>query len=276
LGQIERQPAIQSSEQSASLCRGVQGILQSAEFQTLLVNWSIYAERQAGVDKGSAFRLSPNCTLGKLDSFVYYAPAVADTMFPRGSMPWTLLRETCFWRFSNGTAGESPEVFRKMAGRELHRLQGTDHSGPVSHLLLAKALRKVFPDSPQFAAQIAGQGFTELSDEDFLKDAKLLTHGDHGIAVACRAVVGHLSKQSATDQQQILELLPENWRAPLAQIMLRLNEPTNEPVDEAIAHVLLETWHNGLRESVAAELRSMSTEVAQAQIPDDPGAATAK
>jgi hypothetical protein len=142
--------------------------------------------------------------------------------------------------------------------------------GPVSYVLLAHVYRSSFSGKERYDAKVATKGLADLNDAAIAKDVKLLTEGDHGLAIACRAATELLGKMSHEDQRQLLELVPEDFRGVIRQLIDRRNEKPDEPPADALKHVLMETWHGGLRDAVAAELRSLSVQIAEKPEVDQP------
>ncbi|MEX2315908.1 MAG: hypothetical protein WD669_02075 [Pirellulales bacterium] len=188
-----------------------------------------------------------------------WVPMLADRVFPRGSWPWTLSRELCFYTHAAAKDGEFGEDFRKKSQAELNRLHATGALGPVS-LFLATRMARPWKEYANFTAQ---QGLSDLSDEAFLKDVRLLTDGDQWLASATRVIVEQLGKSTPEEQDQLIRFLPEGSREPIARLIkVRREHPTELP-SVSIMSALLDSWHHGLRETVEAELRRFAAQVAE-------------
>jgi hypothetical protein len=59
-------------------------------------------------------------------------------------------------------------------------------------------------------------------------------------------------------------------RAVIRQLNVRRSETPDELPADAMKHVQMETWHSGLRDSVEAELRSLSVQLAEKPEADEP------
>jgi hypothetical protein len=274
LEQCERQPAIQRDSARLGFCRAARQLVESRELREALAEMHSDAADKDEDGDGSKFRMADgpvNEGSGWTAKVLPYVPAAADAAFPHGSMPWTIVREYCFWHHANGEADQSFDEFRKHAAREFDRLLLRENLGPVGHLLLARALRTVFyRSSNKNSAMAAERGLAALTDVAIANDVELLTEGDHGLAVACRAATELLGKMSRDDQRQLLELVPEEFRRTIRQLIDRRSERPEEPAADAMKLVLMETWHSGLRDAVEAELRRMSVQIAEKPEADEP------
>ena len=145
---------------------------------------------------------------------------------------------------------------------ELARVWSLDF-GPVSAL----TVMTIFSDPKLHVSllpeMLAARGTETLSVDYFLRDVRLVTAGDHGLAVVCRAVADEFGKLPAEDQGQIIQSLPASWRVPVDRFTKRRAEQPTEPVGTALESVLVETWQSGLSDIVAAKLRSTSAEIAR-------------
>jgi hypothetical protein len=75
---------------------------------------------------------------------------------------------------------------------------------------------------------------------------------------------------SKEDQRQLLEVVPEDFRGVIRQLIARRNKNPDEPAADAMKHVLMATWHSDLRDAVEAELRSFSVQIAAKPEADEP------
>jgi hypothetical protein len=272
LEQCERQPFIAKQSSRLSFCRAARQLIESRELREALAEMRSDSRDNDDGHNLPKFQIADVQNADGSDWFAKtlpYGPSTADVLFPHGSMPWTLVREYCFWRLSSGQADENFDEFKKQTKRELNRVL-SDDMGPISHVLLARAFHSISSDSPKFGAAVAQKGLAELSDAAIAKDVELLTNGDQGLAVACRAGTELLGKMSEEDQRQLLELVPEDFRAVIRQLIVRRGEKPDEPPADAMKHVLMETWHSGLRDAVEAELRSLSVQIAEKAEADKP------
>lgn len=264
LGQVQKQPAIQQKPALAIACRHAALVLHNP-----LVRDRIIALARDDDDSGSKderFRIPLNIhgdkELGFYSMLCSYLPVVADEVFPRGSWPWTLCRESSFYHFSDGVVDKDDDVWAAAGGRELKRWIKKSESGPVSTWMLLKCLRGLYSDD-RFSF-IAAIGSKDYSNEAFLKDVHLLTRGDHGLAVACRAMAEQCGSFSEEEAEELQIYMPAEAHNALKRLVARRKAKPEEPPGDAIEAVLLEYWHDGLKDFVESELRAMSTNVARA------------
>ena len=274
LQQIGRQPPVRMSPSLSRLCHRGEVILNSAIAKQRLADWTQEWGLQQSDKAANKFEIAAPKSTASADwsgVMTFWLPAFADEFFPRSSWPWTLCREVTFYKFSDGAADESTDEWIGSATRELSRWFKHSDDGPVSSLLLAQTLCKIYYDRQDSFSFIALKGSRDLSDEAFLKDVRMLTKGDHGLAVACRAIAEYCGGLSDADQEDICEFLPEEIHGPFKRLVVRRNEKLDELPGAAIEAVLLECWHDSLKDIIEAELRGMSDKIAH---PPETGTAT--
>jgi hypothetical protein len=189
-------------------------------------------------------------------------PAMADLMFDRGSWPWTIAREACFWELREQLYGRESEQGIALAANEFRRM-AVGQVGPLGALALAQSMKQLESADARQASAIGNWGMSMLSQDAFVKDVSLVTEGNSGMALICRAATEHLGKLSEEEQEAIIELLPEELQEPAARIAKRRKEQPDEPAGATIQAALVESWNGGLRDVVQAELREVATEVAK-------------
>jgi hypothetical protein len=187
---------------------------------------------------------------------------MADLMFPRGSWPWTVSREACFWKLREPLYGDQKDQAAALAANEFRRM-AAGPIGPLGALALAQGMKQLESADAQQVSAIGNWGMSMLSQEAFAKDVSLVTKGDDGMALACRAATEQLGKLSEEQQGAIIELLPEELRETAARIATRRKEHPNEPAAATIQATLIESWNGGLRDVVQAKLQDVVTEVAK-------------
>lgn len=274
MAEIEKQPSVKESPMMLAWCHLARRIEANPQFTELCDRWLALKGVQPGREGVAAnghqqnFRIPSTLKSddddwnGYIDSCLLAAPVFADRMFPRGSWPWTLARELAFSRFKDGIPdGPSEERDARMTN-ELLRTWSLDF-GPVSALTVMTIFSDLKLHVSPLPEMLATRGTETLSIEYFLRDVRLVTAGDHGMAVVCRAVADEFGKLPAEDQGQIIQSLPATWRVPFDRFTKRRAEQPAEPVGTAIEVVLVETWQSGLSDIVAAKLRSMSAEIAR-------------
>lgn len=178
-----------------------------------------------------------------------HSAALADLGFERGSWPWTFAREL---GFSYQVAAWSRELqisnMRKMS-HELERLLEENALGPIGYMVYARSPNQ----DAKWAASVARTGLENLSDEAFLRDVRLLTEGDSGLASLSRAIVEQLWGLPAEEQTEFLAALPDEARGAARQLLEIRHEDPEIESGEAIVKVLVRAWNDSLRERVRAE-----------------------
>jgi hypothetical protein len=209
-----------------------------------------------------AFSAKDDELAATIDNSLFEVPAMADLMFTRGTWPWTISREACFWKLREPLYGKQPEQATALAANEFRRM-ATGQIGPLGALSLAESMKELESADAQQTAAIGNWGMSMLTQEAFAKDVSLVSEGDSGIALICRAATEQLGKLSDEEQEAIIGLLPDELQEPAARIAKRRKEHPNEPAGTTIQATLVESWNNGLHDVVQAELREAVTEVAK-------------
>lgn len=105
---------------------------------------------------------------------------------------------------------------------------------------------------------ISEQAQRDLSDEAFLKDVRLFTRGEHGLAVFCRYVANRCLGLKKRDLPELIEHLPSEYHKPVKMLVERREDKPEEPPADAIESVLLQCWHDEWKSQIKAELESLS------------------
>ncbi len=209
-----------------------------------------------------AFSTKDDEVAATIDNSLVQVPAMADLMFPRGSWPWTISREACFWKLREQLHGNEKDQAAALAANEFRRMS-TGPIGPLGALALAQGMNQLESADAQQVIAIGNWGMSMLSQEAFAKDVGLLTEGDDGIALICRAATEQLGKLPEEEQEKIITLLPDSLQGTAARIAQRRKEHPTEPAAATIQATFVESWDNGLREVVQAELQGVTTQVAK-------------
>jgi hypothetical protein len=196
-----------------------------------------------------------------IDNSLFGVPAMADLMFVRGSWPWTVSREACFWKLREELYGKQSDQAAALAANEFRRM-AAGQIGPLGALALAQSMKQLESADAVQATAISNWGISMLSQEAFAKDIGLLTEGDSGTALVCRAAAEQLGRLSAEEQEAIIELLPEELQETAARIAKRRKDNPSEPPGATIQAALIDGWNSGLKDVVQAELKDVATEVA--------------
>ena len=135
--------------------------------------------------------------------------------------------------------------------------------GPLGALALAQGMKQLESADAKQVTAIGNWGMSMMSQEAFAKDVHLVTEGNDGMALVCRAATEQLGKLSEEEQGAIIELLPEELRETAAKIATRRKEHPTEPAGATIQATLVESWNSGLHDVVQAKLQEVVTEVAK-------------
>jgi hypothetical protein len=274
LTQIEKQPVVAASPALTMYCHLARQLRSSQTLALLYGRWIELTGIDptdvdiAKVDRCGQFSIPQTFSAkddeiaATIDNTLIAAPAMADLMFARGTWPWTISREACFWTLREQLYGKQSDQATALAANEFRRM-AAGQIGPLGALALAESMKQLESTDAQQAIAIGNWGMSLLSQEAFAKDVSLITEGDSGIALICRAATEQLGKLSSEEQEAIIGLLPDELQEPAARIAKRRKEHPNEPAAATIQATLNESWNNGLRDVVQAELRDAATEVAK-------------
>jgi hypothetical protein len=146
----------------------------------------------------------------------------------------------------------------------MQRLTLREDCGPLEYLLTAKAMQAYYRREPQYAMHAADKGLKALSEDAWMKDVRMFSRGNHGLATACREIAENCVDLSGDELIAADKYMPIHARVPFKRLVARRKAKPEEPPGDAIEAVLLEYWHDGLKDIVESELRAMSTNVARA------------
>ena len=259
--QVARQPMAGNSRLSRRLLQAGAVVPTDDEFKRFFADLCADLVTDTSADDYFSIPGRLEISYDKLsEDLEYYAPYLADKLFPRGSFPWTYLREYGFlFQRVDGNYADC----RKMWEQEDARLDSVHEYGPVSCLIRAWLWQQFYPDNPEPIVKNANDGLHNLSDEAFLKDVRYLTDGDCGLAVISRAQARYcreIVKDSDKDNQAPSR---SGAHSVIRKLAARREAEPNEPLADTIRAVMLEEWHDGWKESAERELRSLATEKTQ-------------
>jgi hypothetical protein len=274
LAQIEKQPVVAASPQLTMYCHLARQLRSSQTVALLYGRWVELTGVDptevdvAKVDRCRQFSIPQSFSpkddeiAATIDNSLFEVPAMADLMFSRGTWPWTISREACFWKLREPLYGKQSDQATVLAANEFRRM-AAGQIGPLGALALAESMKELESADAKQTGAIGTWGMSMLTQEAFAKDVSLVTEGDSGIAIACRAATEQLGKLSDEEQEAIIGLLPDELQEPAARIAKRRKEHPTEPPGTTIQATLVESWNNGLHDVVQAELREAVTEVAK-------------
>ncbi|MBX3434540.1 MAG: hypothetical protein KF847_14560 [Pirellulales bacterium] len=259
--QIAEQPLAAADPVASLVCRQARHLAEQGWFDAQLAQW---APRLAGkTPLGAprhAFRLaSPLADRPRLQAetdpcgatAVMFGPAIADAMFPRGSWPWTLMREASF------AAAHERGLISSVRGanRELKRIARARDTGPVGLFAatLFAASTKTMIDPTQFV----DAAVRRLSDDSLATDVRLAVYGEYGFAAATRATFESFAALETRERQKLAAELPAPWGAVLEVVAQRIEQSPQRPIGQTIETALVEAWDDGLRDLAEAKLRAL-------------------
>jgi hypothetical protein len=131
--------------------------------------------------------------------------------------------------------------------------------GPIGALVFVSALQNTRPTIAvaDHSIGIANRSLIDLSDKACLKDVHLISEGDHKLAVFCREAVQKFGELPESEQQALITMLPQSAYDTLNRLAARRQQFPKEPVRDSINHALVESWKNGLRDTVESALRRL-------------------
>jgi hypothetical protein len=261
IDQIERQPAVKNSPLWSQILTASRALANDDNVQRAFAD--VGAAYALESDTNDHFSIPGHVAISMekwSDDLEYYAPFLADKLFPRGTWPWTYARE---FSFLYRRADADPETSQKMWKLEQTRLNSAREYGPITCLILAHFQKKYYPERPVAVVNNAKDGLSDLSDEAFLKDVRYLTDGDHGLAVIYRAIAENCDRIAQDGHEDAQAPFPSAANTALSELAARKGARPDEPIADAIRTIMLEGWHKEWKDSVERELRSLSGETAQ-------------
>jgi hypothetical protein len=196
------------------------------------------------------------------DSIGYYIPFLVDKTFPRGSWPWTVSRELCF---EDEDLGVDSKTNYARCCREYNRMNADREFGPLCGLITAELWQTIYPNSSKAVTECAEDGLRDMSDGAFLRDIRLLTDGNHGLAVLSRSIAEACGSMSPEDKEDVLKLLPLEYHDIFEGLMARRKTMPNERSGDAVQAVMLEAWHNRWKSEVEAKLKAIAETARKSQ-----------
>ena len=188
------------------------------------------------------------------------APLLSDELFPRGSWPWTLSRELSLRNFAGDADDDFERLNRRLEIEELERAATGSEMGPLGALIFVSSLQNTHPTIAvaDHSVGIASRLLIDLSDEACLKDARLLSDGNHKLAMFCREATQKFGELPEPEQQLLISMLPRSAHQTLTRLAARRKQFPTEPVGDSINQALVESWRSGLRDSVESTLRGLA------------------
>ena len=180
---------------------------------------------------------------------------INNELFPPGSWPWTLARETVFVASGMG----------KYTQMELGRTYMSPQTGPLGFLVAAKLL--TYFNQPLSRA-FAAKGLKALTADDFRKDWSLLVAEDHLLSQCLDHMVKALWSLDEQDLNAVLVLFSQEEASLIRDTVTRMRENETKPIRQVLAPVLEYQWHNGLKAKVEQALRAYAQSTVDAITPE--------
>ncbi|MGD0896876.1 MAG: hypothetical protein ABR915_03505, partial [Thermoguttaceae bacterium] len=169
----------------------------------------------------------------------------ADSLFPRNSWPWTLLRETALSRLGHS----------KYFPQELQRLAASRDMGPVGFLATARLLRL---QGLEGCRDVAAEGLRHLSVADFRRDFRAILPPGRGSTKALYRAAEMLRDWDAREIELVARPLLKQRAALIENLARQLRAQHGKPIAEAIDAILDEYWETTLRAEAEALLREVA------------------
>jgi hypothetical protein len=178
----------------------------------------------------------------------YWVLRFNDKLFPVGSWPGTLLRETALMY----------EGRSHYAGEALNEVYSSDETGPLGYLAVAELLK--LGQSPTNSAFFAAQGLKELTSYDFGHDARLLFNGEGVVGQSFVNLAETLRDMDDGDLQYLESLLSPAEAELIRQSVTAMRAAKGRPTYEVLAPALSAYWRSELKQQVVTALKGVTAE----------------
>lgn len=172
--------------------------------------------------------------------------SACNDLFPEGSWPWTVSRETVFV-----LGGQS-----RYTGRILNQLATGKSMGPIGFLTVSRLLALI---NPHFSRLLASQGLFHLSREAFRKDYGLLFQKETFLTELLHDWLGHLKKVDPDHLDSLTAGLPEAYRQAVLDIRRKLEKSEAVRLGELLPSMLDRLWEQTLRDTVKDALTHLKS-----------------
>jgi hypothetical protein len=172
-----------------------------------------------------------------LEFFTSYLFAGSRELFPKHSWPRTVARETAFVLMNQS----------RYTSSELERLCKSEETGPIGFLVIAQSLANVDPET---AKNIALDGLTRLSAQDFRRDCNLFLRGESGLARSFSRLARALRALPDAELTALANVLPENYATLLRESAAALRTQPDAQLDLVLSPAISKYWDQCLRTEV--------------------------
>jgi hypothetical protein len=192
---------------------------------------------------------------GPLRDVALFMLAHYNNLFPRGSWPWTLLRQSVL-----AVAGAD-----RGARGEWERLLASDEVGPVGCLLAAEALRG---SDPQMASAFAQRGLARLDADYAARDWKALLTADGVLPRMLLGAAENLRTLSRVEVDALADAadaaIPSSGEAVRA-VANDLRASRDKPIAQALPDTLDRLWVISIQDRVGKALRAIAADAGAAK-----------
>jgi hypothetical protein len=192
---------------------------------------------------------------GPMRDFAMFALGHSGSLYPYGSWPWVIIRQTAL-----AIAGEDRAI-----RPEWERLLKSDEMGPIGCLLAAEALRG---SDPQLAATFAGRGLARLDAEHAAGDWKALLTADGPLP---RLLLGAAENLRGLSRDEVDALgagfdgMVPSFGEALRAVAADLRAGRAKPLAEALPDTLDRLWVTSIQDGVGKALRAIVAEAGAAK-----------
>jgi hypothetical protein len=256
IASLSCQKPLQDAPLTRLACERGDALLQELELKSAIQAVTDEFWERSRPSRERTFGLPPYPARMKDDDwgkfFVYVAPQIADATFPRGSWPWTGIREYAFLMADDWQSGPLTGSLTEWNGG-----------------YWAENLR-VFRESSQLVrfAMIAmhddemGRPFAkwalDLPEKDLSSEIHAILHGEHLFSQGIPAGVSVLESMDETAQATLASELDWPWSQAVSQLIERRAQKPDEPPDQALEAVLIAAWKNGGQAAIQDALKSLA------------------
>lgn len=260
---IEQQPNILNDARQKSLVNRVSEFLEDEDHELQLedavdrVGLETHRDRSEGAEKfvipivaSTSVDLS---FLGLGTEAPIAEPWIADYLFPRGTPPWTVVREAAFH-------SAKPSEFVDVGGGavvEFSQMLATPAAGPLTAFAATRLLAGCMSDVPT-ADKLIASSLATFDQRDISSDAALLVVGDHGIARFVRTVVKFCDELDAEGRAALIDAAPAEYRGVLVKLFERRSASPDESPEAAVQAALIDAWNDRLREHMRSHLEALA------------------
>ncbi|HXR06296.1 MAG TPA: hypothetical protein VN765_03140, partial [Candidatus Acidoferrum sp.] len=180
-----------------------------------------------------------------LSAFLPIIFRYGEGLFPKGSWPWLVLRETALTLANKG----------KYTDQVLQYIYQSDQTGPLGFESIARLLRLA---NSRSAITFASQGLTRLSAADFRRDYEVFLDGDCVLQQCFANLAQGLASLDDGEVGALAGLLSPDNAALLRRSVQLLRQRGDKSLAETLSPVLNELWDTRLKKLIENDLRKLA------------------